>query len=71
MEVATRAKASYAVMAHNHPGGMALASGDDVYATAVIAKALESVGVELVKHFVVAGMSVGNVVITDEISILD
>lgn len=71
MEVATRAKASYAVMAHNHPGGMALASGDDVYATAVIAKALESVGVELVKHFVVAGMSVGNVVITDEISILE
>jgi DNA repair protein RadC len=67
MEAVTRAKASYAVLAHNHPGGTSMASGDDVYATAVIARALDSVGVELLDHFVVAGMDVGRVEILDEI----
>lgn len=69
MEAAGRAKASYAIMAHNHPGGTSLASGDDIYATAVIAKALESVGVELLDHVVVAGMDVGKVEILDEIPV--
>ena len=65
MEVATKMKAKYAVMAHNHPGGTCEASTSDVHATAVVGKALESIGVELINHYVVAGMSVGTVNVSD------
>ena len=62
METAAKAKASYAVMAHNHPGGTSLASDEDVYATAVMAKALESVtgkgkGVMLSQNAVLSDMA--------------
>lgn len=67
IEAAVKAKASFVVMAHNHPGGTCLASGNDIHATAIVAKALEGVGVKLLKHFVVAGTSVGEVEILDEI----
>lgn len=56
MEIASKAKASYAIMAHNHPSGTCDASAGDVYATEVIMMALESVGVKLLDHYVVAGM---------------
>ncbi len=61
MEAATKAKAKYAVMAHNHPGGTCEASTSDTQATAVVSKALESIDVELIEHYVVAGMGVGTV----------
>jgi DNA repair protein RadC len=71
MEMAAKAKASYAVLAHNHPGGTSMASGDDIYSTAVMAQAMDSVGVKLVDHLVVAGMDVGRVKILDEIPLDD
>lgn len=67
MELATKAKATYAVMSHNHPSGTCDASASDVYATAVVAKALESIGVKLLCHYVIAGMGVGIVNITDDV----
>lgn len=65
MEAATKAKAKYAVMAHNHPGGTCEASTSDVHATAIVLKALESIGVELLEHYVTAGMGVGTVEMTE------
>lgn len=59
MEAATRVNAASAVMAHNHPGGVSVGSQSDVYATAVIAKALSNVGVELRSHLILAGADVG------------
>ena len=67
IEAAVKAKASFAVMAHNHPGGTSLSSGHDIHATAIMAKALEGVGVKLLQHFVVAGTGVGEVEILDEV----
>ena len=65
MEAATRANAASAVMAHNHPGGVCVSSQSDVYATAVIARALANVGVELRSHLILAGADVGIVEISN------
>ncbi len=43
------------ILAHNHPGGVAAPSAEDVKATAEIAKLLSSVGVRLYDHIIVAG----------------
>ena len=59
MEAATRVGAASAVMAHNHPGGVCVSSQSDVYATAVISRALANVGVELKSHLILAGADVG------------
>ena len=59
MEAATRVGAASAVMAHNHPGGVCVSSQSDVYATAVISRALANVGVELKSHLILAGEDVG------------
>lgn len=67
MEIASKAKASYAVMAHNHPSGTCDASASDIYATNVVMLALESVGVKLLGHYVVAGMGIGKIELSDEI----
>ena len=67
MEAVTKAKAAFAVMAHNHPGGTCEVSRQDVHATAVVAKVLSDIGVKLLDHVVVAGMNVGEVEILDEI----
>ena len=47
-------KSSSAILAHNHPSGVALPSQDDLQTTRVIAKALASVGVHLIDHIIVA-----------------
>ena len=59
MEAATRVNAASAVMAHNHPGGVCVGSQSDVYATAIISRALANVGVELRGHLILAGADVG------------
>ena len=59
MEAATRVNAVSAVMAHNHPGGVCVSSQSDVYATAIISRALANVGVELRHHLILAGAEVG------------
>ncbi len=59
IEAASRMKAKSAVLAHNHPCGISVSSQNDVYATAIVAHALSSVGVELRCHMISAGADVG------------
>lgn len=54
-----KSKAKQAILAHNHPGGVVSVSESDIYATAIMKEALSGVGVELVKHIVVADRDVG------------
>lgn len=42
------------ILAHNHPGGAALPSPDDIMTTRAISKALELLDIELLEHYVVA-----------------
>lgn len=54
VEMALGANATSVVLAHNHPSGFALPSGEDVQTTKQLAMALRSVEIELVDHIVVA-----------------
>ena len=54
VETALSANATTVVLAHNHPSGVALPSGDDVQTTRRIAAALSAVDVKLIDHIVVA-----------------
>ncbi|MBO4915456.1 MAG: hypothetical protein J5449_09650 [Oscillospiraceae bacterium] len=54
VENALRCKASCVLLAHNHPSGLALPSAEDVSSTVAVYETLQTVGVELVDHFVVA-----------------
>lgn len=49
------AGASCAVISHNHPSNIALPSEADVDVTKSLAKAMESIGINLIEHIVVAG----------------
>ena len=46
--------AAGAVIAHNHPSGLALPSREDCKATQSIRKSLQGIGVELLDHYIVA-----------------
>lgn len=61
LEAAARlkSKAKGAILAHNHPGGTVSVSECDIYATAVMRQALSGVGIELLRHYVVADGQVG------------
>ena len=54
VETALGANASVVVLAHNHPSGIAIPSGEDVQTTKRIAAALQSVEIQLADHIVVA-----------------
>lgn len=54
VELALSVNASAVVMAHNHPSGLAIPSGEDIQTTRRVAVALDAVDVELVDHIVVA-----------------
>lgn len=54
VECALAAKASTVVLAHNHPSGVAVPSGEDVVTTRRIAMALRAVEIHLADHIVVA-----------------
>lgn len=54
VDFALRYGASNAVIAHNHPSGIALPSRMDLQVTNILFKTLESVGVRLVDHIIVA-----------------
>ena len=47
-------KATVAVLCHNHPGGIALPSGADVFITEELYKALKSINVELMDHIILS-----------------
>lgn len=51
---AISSNASFAILAHNHPHGRAFPSGDDIHATNRIKIMLESFGVVLMEHFIIA-----------------
>lgn len=48
-----KSDATAAVIAHNHPGGVALPSADDVEATRMLKAALSAISVELLDHVVI------------------
>jgi DNA repair protein RadC len=48
------ANASAVILSHNHPSGVALPSGEDLATTHRVWTALDSVGIELVDHIIVA-----------------
>lgn len=54
VETALKANATSAILAHNHPSGVALPSGEDVVTTRRVAAALDAVEVILTDHIVVA-----------------
>ena len=55
VETALRYRACSVILAHNHPDGVALPSIEDDGMTSLIGKALDSVGVKLADHIIVAG----------------
>ncbi len=55
VEAALRHKAARVVFAHNHPGGSARPSDDDIEVTRVLCRALGAIGIPVVDHVVVAG----------------
>lgn len=54
VEIALGTNATSVILAHNHPSGIALPSGDDVRTTNQIGKSLRAVGIILSDHIVVA-----------------
>ncbi len=54
VDFALRYNAKSAIIAHNHPSGVALPSVDDLRATANIKNALNLIGVRLLDHYIVA-----------------
>lgn len=52
---AAQAGAAQVLLAHNHPGGIAVASRQDLFATRDIVRALGIVGIHVVDHLIVAG----------------
>ena len=54
VETALAYSATTVVLAHNHPSGLALPSGEDVQTTHRVAAALNAVEISLADHIVVA-----------------
>lgn len=55
LEIAKKRRAAGVIIAHNHPGGYAKASDDDISATEMLRELLYFSGIELSAHYVVAG----------------
>ena len=54
VEMALEDGATSVILAHNHPSGIALPSGDDILTTRRLAAALSTVEIQLVDHIIVA-----------------
>lgn len=52
LELCVRYKACYAVLAHNHPSGIALPSGKDIEITSRLIKTMKLIGVDLIDHII-------------------
>lgn len=55
VEIVVRYAATDVILAHNHPGGIAVPSGEDVHVTGQVAEALHTVGIRLLDHLIIAG----------------
>lgn len=53
VDLALRHNAKIAFLAHNHPSGSALPSESDIKSTEIVRKTLQSVGVNLIDHYIV------------------
>ncbi|MBR2650851.1 MAG: JAB domain-containing protein [Clostridia bacterium] len=60
VEAVLRNKASFLVLAHNHPCGIAKISDADIIATSEIMRTLKRVDAELLHHYVVSGYNVAD-----------
>ena len=47
--------AASAILVHNHPNGRTIPSGEDIATTNVVRSVLNSVGINFIDHFIVAG----------------
>ena len=54
VELALNLNATFVVLAHNHPTGLALPSAEDIETTRIVASALQVVDVALLDHIIVA-----------------
>lgn len=54
VEMALAANASSVVLAHNHPGGLAIPSSEDVAVTRRVVAALQAVEIHFIDHIIVA-----------------
>lgn len=55
-EIAIRG-ADYVAISHNHPSGLLVPSNEDLVFTHTLAAKLDSIGVELITHYLIAGKS--------------
>lgn len=55
VEIAVRYAATDMIMAHNHPGGVAIPSQQDIAVTQKVSEALKTVNISLLDHIIVAG----------------
>lgn len=62
VDIALTTKAAMVILAHNHPGGEAKASCDDIAVTQLVAGSLSGVNVRLIEHFVIAGNEYSTIV---------
>ena len=56
LEIAKRHSADSLIIAHNHPGGYATPSDEDIAGTQTLCEFLRSSGINLLSHYVVAGV---------------
>lgn len=54
VEIVVRCAGTDVILAHNHPGGVAVPSEEDVRVTAQVAAAMRTVGVRLLDHLIIA-----------------
>ncbi len=70
IELAYRAQASSVVLAHNHPSGIAIPSGEDIATTVSLCRAFENMGITLLEHILVAGQHYAPVLLHSEKTML-
>lgn len=61
VETAFFKRASMAVLAHNHPNGVAIPSGDDIFTTREVKRAFDLMEIGFLGHYVVAGNTYVNI----------
>ena len=63
---AIKSNATAVVIAHNHPGGIALPSSQDVIVTRQLKKALNSISVELLDHIIISSEDYVSMALSNE-----
>lgn len=55
IEAAMKTSANAVILAHNHPNGLAIPSGDDIKSTIALVEALNIIGVRVLDHIIISG----------------